>query len=365
MKYQCPKTILILAVVFLNNFSIGQDKLTELDSLAFAALESRSGKAEEFANHLLEKTKGNPNSLHTINAYTILGIVNKDKGYYVSALNFYLKALNAAQIKKDQERVSSALNNIGVIYQLQRNYQAAISYFSNSLKIEEKYNNPLQKSIRYYNIGDCYKELDSFELALSYFNNSLLIEQKYNNKEGITYAFLGIAEVYLGIGQIEDAKRILDKINLEVHYVEESIFHNKLLGTYHLKKDNFAQALVAFQAAQTISEKHNFPIHLVEIYKSQIDVLDKLHNKDLLVEKYRELTDLNDRLNAIEIQNKIHDLTFSNEIQKKEMEISLIAEERNFAEKLTRYNGKIALFLMVVLLLIASLVIYSLRKRKK
>lgn len=367
MKFLNLHILLLIAFLLIEGVGFSQDDLVELDSLAFVALESHSPKAEELAKQILRKTKEDYRSTHTINAYTILGIINKDKGYYVSSLNYYIKALNAAEKKKDEGRISSSLNNIGVIYQLQRNFQSAITYFSNSLKLEEKFNNPLQKSIRYYNIGDCYKELDSFDLALSYFNNSLIIEQKYKNKEGIIYAYLGIAEVYLEIEQADNAKMILDKIkmNLKENYIEESIFYYKLLGAYFYKKNQMAEALSVLQTAQTISEKHNFPIHLVEIFKCQIIVYEKLNDIQSLAKKYKELTTLNDKLGAIEIRNKIHDLTYNNEIQKKDREIALIEGERNFAEKLNVYNKKITGFLILVLVFIVGIVIYGLQKRKK
>lgn len=367
MKLFNLHTLLFCVFLFLNGTLFSHDNLATLDSLAFVALETHSPKAEELAKQILLKTKENYRSKHTINAYTILGIINKDKGYYVSSLNYYLKALNASEKKKDEGRISSSLNNIGVIYQLQRNFQSAITYFSNSLKLEEKFNNPLQKSIRYYNIGDCYKELDSFDLALSYFNNSLIIEQKYKNTEGIIYAYLGIAEVYLEIEQADNAKMILDKIkiNLKESYIEESIFYYKLLGAYFYKKNQMSEALSVLQLAQTISEKHNFPIHLVEIFKCQIIVYEKLNDIQSLAKKYKELTTLNDKLGAIEIRNKIHDLTYNNEIQKKDREIALIEGERNFAEKLNVYNKKITGFLILVLIFIVGIVIYGLQKRKK
>lgn len=367
MKFLNLHTLFFCFFLFINGGIFSQNDIAQLDSMAFVALESHSPKTEELAKQILLKTKEDYRSKHTINAYTILGIINKDKGYYVSSLNYYLKALNAAEKKKDEGRISSSLNNIGIIYQLQRNFQSAITYFSNSLKLEEKFNNPLQKSIRYYNIGDCYKELDSFDLALSYFNNSLLIEQKHKNSEGIIYAYLGIAEVYLEIDQADNAKMILDKIkvNLKDTYIEGSIFYHKLLGTYYYKKNNMNEALSIFQLAQTISEKRNFPIHLVEIFKYQISVYEKLNDVQSLAKKYKELTTLNDKLGAIEIRNKIHDLTYSNEIQKKDREIALIEGERNFAEKLNVYNKKITGFLILVVVFIVGIVIYGLQKRNK
>jgi tetratricopeptide (TPR) repeat protein len=341
-----------------------QTNIEKLDLDAFNALEKHSETAQHLATKIISVAKPTDSSKYLINANTILGIVNKDKGFYVSSLNFYLKALRFAEKADDKERVSASYNNIGVIYQLQRNFQTAIKYFRKSLDLEENFNYPLQKSIRYYNLGDCYKELDSFDLALSFFNNSLLIEQRYKKTEGVIYAYLGIAEVYLEIGQLEDAKRMLDKVKLKISetYIEECILYHKLLGVYYFKNSLFKESLLVLSLAEAISNKNNFPIHLLEIFKVEIDVLENMKSWEYVSKKYKQYSLLDNKLSAIAIKNKINDLTYNNEIQKKELEFSLIQEERDFAEKLSKYNKKIAFFLIALLLFVVGFVFYGFKK---
>ncbi len=359
---------LVFILLFSLSFGVySQSNLNKFNDLAFDSLENHSPKTIDYANDLLKLTKGNHTSVYAINAYTILGIINKDKGYYVSSLNYYLKALNAAEKKKDNGRISAAKNNIGVIYRLQGDLKFAIKYFSESLKIEEKLNDPLQKSIRYYNLGDCYKELDSFDLALSYFSNSLIIEQKSNQIEGEIYAFLGIAEVYLEIGQIIDAKRILDRIKLKLNYkfIECAILYDKLLGRYLFKQNDFKAALETLQKAEELSRKNNFPIHLLEIYKVEIQILENQKLWPQVAFKYKQYTDLSQKLTATEIKNKVNDLMYSNELHKREIEISLIEGERNFANKLNLYNNKVLWFLVLLLISVVGFVFYGFKNHKK
>jgi tetratricopeptide (TPR) repeat protein len=361
------KYSLLFSLLLLQEFSIAQGDLKSLGIKAFKSLEQNLPNTEKLANELLDKaTQANSNS-HIINAYTILGILNKNKGYYISSLNYYLKALNFSEKINDNGRVSASLNNIGVIYQLQNNYETAIKYFNKSLKLEDRLNIPLQKSIRYYNIGDCYKEINSFDLALSYFNNSLIIEQKYNNAEGIIYAQLGISEVYLEIGQVDDGKRILDKValNLKSEFIESNIIYNKLLGLFLFKKGESAKSLALFNVAKEISVKYKYPNHLLEIYKCEIKVLESMKNWISLSSKYKQLIDLNDQLSAIEIRNKIHDLTYNNEIHKKDIQISRIQGERDFAEKMNLFTNKLTWFLIIMLISVVVFVFYGVNKRKK
>ena len=357
-------------VVFLFLFALNAHSQTEIKKLndkAFMALENHSPMTEQYASKIIQLTKGNDTSLYLINAYTILGIVNKDKGYYISSLNYYLKALDASEKKNDKGRISATLSNIGVLYRLQGDLNLAITYFSKSLKIEESLKDPLQKSIRYYNIGDCYKELDSFDLALSYFSNSLLIEQKHKNSEGEIYAYLGIAEVYLEIGQIVDAKKILDKIEVKLthEFSEKSILFNKLLGVYLFKINQLDEALIILKKSEEVSMKNNFPIHLLSIYKIEIAILEKQSKWELVANKYKQFTALSDKLIAIEVRNKVNDLMYSNVLHKKELEISELKGARIVAEKLDLYNKKIAWFLIFLLVFIVGFIFYGFQKNKR
>lgn len=367
MTKQIKYYTLFLMLFLLHQTALSQDNLKLLGAKAYNSLEKNLRTTEKLANELLDKATKSKSNSHIINAYTILGILNKNKGYYISSLNYYLKALNFSERIQDNGRVSASLNNIGVIYQLQNNYETAIKYFNKSLKLEDKLNFPLQKSIRYYNIGDCYKEIKSFDLALSYFNNSLIIEQKFNNTEGIIYAQLGIAEVYLELGQVDDSKRILDKIaaNLKTEFIESNIIYNKLLGVYSFKKVDVAKALNLFTIAKDISLKYKYPNHLLEIYKCEIKVFEYLKNWIALSAKYKQLIELNDQLSAIEIRNKIHDLTYNNELHKKEIQISRIQGERDFAEKMNVFTNKLTWFLVIMLISVVVFVFYGVSKRKK
>lgn len=362
------KTYLIFCLlIFKGLILFSQVDLKKIDNKAYEALENHSALTEKYANDLISLAEIKKSSSHLINGYTILGILNKDKGYYISSLNYYLKALNIAEKSNDLGRVSAIMNNIGVIYQLQLNFVSAIDYFNKSLKIEENFKKPLQKSIRYYNIGDCFKEIDSFDLALSYFNNSLLIEERAKNNEGVVYAYLGISEVYLKINQFVDAKRILDKIEKKLNpkLIECSIIYYKLLGKYHFLLGENKEALKFYSIANEISIKVNYPNHLLEIYKGEISVYEKESNWELASRKYKEYTLLSNKLSAIDIKNKIHDLTYSHELQKKEIQISRIQGERDYANKLNIFNTKITWFLILMLISFVAFVFYAVNKRRK
>lgn len=250
------------------------DALNTLDTEAFSALESNSPKAEEKANALLTEAKRVNSALHQINAYTILGILHKNKGQYVSSVEFYNQALSIAERAGDQGRVSACYNNIGSVYQLQENYEKALFYFKKSLEIEDELKNPLQKSIRLYNLGEVYREMDSLTLALSHFNSSLIIEQKHENYEGIVYALLGISEIYLKLKRPADAGLSLDEAKkfLNKSGIETQILYHLQRGDVFLQQGKLDQAEANLDKARDLSEKNEFRIYLMDIYEKESDV---------------------------------------------------------------------------------------------
>ena len=349
----------------------GEKKLRELDFIAFTSLENNSATVLEDAYKLLsESLKSKPN-FYRINAYTLLGIINKDRGFYVTSLDFYLKALNAAENLKDFPRQSACLNNIGSVYQLQGNYSQAIDYFNQSLTIEEKLNQPLQKSIRFYNIGECYKDVDSLDLALTYFNNSLLIEQKAKSNEGIVYAYLGIADVYIRIKRFTDASIVIGTIEKKIQQgqIEEAIILHKLKGKLFLSSGNSSSALSEFQEGENLSLKYKNSTNLLEIVKLQIEVYEKSSDWQKAASKYKQYVSLNEKMNSLHIKNQLDDLNYRNEITKKELEIELVQEERDLAKKnekfeknLRVYGLKITWFVIALLVLSIGLSLYGVKK---
>lgn len=349
----------------------GDRELLRLDSIAFEALETNSTLTAERANDLLNASLKRPPSLYRVNAYIILGIVNKEKGYYVTSLNHYLKALNAAEDIKDKGRVSSCLNNIGTVYQQQGNYQKAKEYFLKSLEIENELNDPLQKSIRYYNIGDVYLDLDSLELALPYFNNSLMIEKKANNTEGIIYAFLGISEVYIRVERPIDARMSLDKVEklLGNNDLEESILYFQLMGDLMQLEGKLNDALSYYYKAENLSLSKNFRVHLMDIYLSELKVLKQLGNYEVYTTKAEKYISIQRELNDLKIKNQLEDLTFQNNLKRKELEIELIQEERDLAienrniqANISILESRIVWFLIITLALMLGIVIFGVRK---
>jgi tetratricopeptide (TPR) repeat protein len=276
---QIAKPFIFFLLLFFGSSIFAQtskelDELNILDSIAFVALETNNSDVVEKANKLLSAGIEFDSPVHQINALTILGIVNKNKGYNVTAVDYYNKALQVAKESNDQGRISACYNNIGSVYQIQENYDKALYYFKASLAIEDELNNPIQKSIRLYNLGEIYREMDSLSLALSHFNNSLLIEKEYSNNEGIVYALLGIAEIYLELEKLADADISLDEVRsyLDKSDIETQVLYNLLHARLLKYEGSYNEALLILKDSKSLCKQHEFKVHLMEIYEEELAI---------------------------------------------------------------------------------------------
>lgn len=370
------KTIVFFLFIFLaENTVLAKEhtnpELQKLDSIAFAALESNSGSAMQDAQNLLVGSLKVKPSFYRVNAYTLLGILNKNKGFYLTAIDWYLKALNAAELIHDDARKSACLNNIGMIFQLQEKHEQAIHYFNQSLEIEKKLKEPLQQSIRYYNIGESYKLMRKFDLALTFFTNSLLIERKAKNVEGILYAELGLADIYIRINRLTDAQMTIQHVDqtISASAGEENIMLAKLKGEISFKQKQFDDALVYFQKAEILSNKYGIKTHLSSLFRMQISVFKAKGDWQKAIVKYDEYIALNDEINSLHIRNQLDDLSFRNEMSKKDLELELVQEERDLAKKnenaekqLRVYAQKIIWFVVILILVCVGALIWGLKK---
>lgn len=369
------RVILHLTVLFFSFFSYAENAddaiLRPLDSIAFSAFESNSPDMLEKANDFLEATLKYDPSYYRVNAYTLLGIINKIRGFYITSLDYYLKSYNEALLIKDAGRQSACLNNIGAVYQLQKKYDQAISYYNQSLEIEKQLKNPLQISIRYYNLGDCFKELDSLDLALNFFNNSLLIEKKHNNTEGIAYAKIGVADVYERYGNTTDAKRILKELELTIHKLlpDLRILYHVIKAKISLNENNLAAVHEELRMAEELSKQNKIRTHLLEIFEMQIMHLEANGDWKEAVLKYREYIRLNDEMNSLTVKNQLDDLTFQNQLTRKELEIQFVQEERDLAKKNQQFEKdlrilgqKIIGFVLVILIGTLIFIVFGIRR---
>lgn len=299
-----------------------------------------------------------------INAKTLLGILNKDRGYYEISVGHYLEAMQLAENEGDSLRVSGCLNNLGVVAQKQRNFSKALSYFQRSLNIEKEMGtNQVQRSIRLYNIGEVYEKLDSLDKAYAYFYNSLLIEEELGNKDGIFYARLGIGNVDSRNGNYAKAKEELEKAMLLAEELEDNpgICETRIaLGELYYRQKSLANAKVEFQLALDKASTFQYPSLRMESFNGLSMVARELGQFEESLTYLEEYYALREELNSSEVNSRIGELQAKYELEKKEQEIVLLEREDKLQKKEIGYSKRLRNYLIFAVGIILLITILSL-----
>jgi hypothetical protein len=370
------RSLALTAFIFFHSvcFSQKYNESEYLDSLSFAQFENNEfSEAEKNAQKLLTLNLIDTN-IYRINANTLLGIINKNRGYYISSTEHYLSALNDARNINDTARQSAILNNLGTLYKLQYNNTSAIDYFKKSLALEKSLNNSEQKSIRYYNIADTYLAIDSLDLALSFFNNSLLLEQKINNKTGLLYAYLGITNVYIKMNNQFQSNLMIEKIKklLPVDNVELKILFDFAIAKYFVIARDSENALVKVDLAIQLAELNKMEYLLPELLELRLSILKQLESWRELSTTYEDYFEVSEKLNSQMIRNEIYDLNYQNELNRKQLEVeSLISQKRSAVQaqakesKMRQFQERLLIFILGLLLVSIVFVFLGVRKIKR
>ena len=123
-----------------------------------------------------------------------------------------------------------------------------------------------------------------------------------------------------------------------------------------------------YNRALTLGREKNFRIHDEKVLLGLIDVYRKQKDFQSLAFVYEAFIILTEELNSINIKNQLEDLTYQNELNKKEIEISMIKEERDLAKKneklkqdINVYSSRIIWFLVLAIVGIFAFVFYTVK----
>ncbi len=339
-------------------------RIDRINDYAYTLVKAKPDSADSYAQVAIARSlAAGGYAKGLVNAHMLLGILNKDRGYYGISVENYLKALKLAEGAGDSLRVSGCLNNLGSVYYEQGNYRKALSYFQRSLAIENKIGKDKgQASIRLVNLGDTYYKLDSLDKAAAFYYNSLMIEEELKNEDGMFYARLGIGRVDTRKGNLGNARAELDRA---IDYARRLQNHPGIcetqiaLGELLLSQQQWAPAKLMLDSALTKAREFHFQGLEVQALGSLYKVLkgqNELAAANAVLEKFYALRE---KLNSATVNSRIGELQTRYQLEKKEQEIALFQERERVQETKMANDRKLRNFLLFSVLVTILLIIYN------
>ncbi|MFZ1756664.1 MAG: tetratricopeptide repeat-containing diguanylate cyclase [Caldilineaceae bacterium] len=233
-------------------------------------------------------------------ALSALGRVYIEMGSYPTALKVLRDALSLGEdigfekmgqifyISGHQYR-ADIFRYIGVVYSNMDQFARAISYYEIALETYEQIA-PSHAGRTLYNMGIAANEMGNVDLALSYYQRSYDLECEWGTASGAAISLGGIGEVFIGLGQLDQAWAALQKAEkcLSTDEINRGFYADLLwtMGDCLLRQGKSSEALIYYLRTMSLLEETDrassqFAIHhqkLATLYKSLGDFEKALHH---------------------------------------------------------------------------------------
>jgi len=185
-------------------------------------------KALQYFNRALNAAQNGSDTYTAMFAKNNLGMTYWNQGNLLQALDYYFESLKDADKLKDQAQMAVTLSNIGLIYWTQKNYNQAFEFMFKALAIERKLGNKIQIARNLGNISSVYIDLADNTNAMTYNMAALRLREELNDKKGIALSYGIIADVNANRGDSAWMKGNI-RYAREMKYPDALTFYTKAL----------------------------------------------------------------------------------------------------------------------------------------
>ncbi len=323
---------------------------------------------------------------------------NINKEQLISLLN---NAYEIFQKTKNTRGLSSTINKLSIWYLEENQIDTSLSLALIALKYAEDINDSLLKAEAFLNIGNIYIDLNNDKYATKYFNKAIdfgdwyikassmaNIGLIYSNKGEKDSAFNHFEKAYKIFISLDDSsKKLMSNIaitNMNMgtiamdrkDYRSAKKYFNKSLRTSYSINDNHQIVLTYLNFSQLFLEENNFVL-AKEMASRAYQISDSIKSGSLIKYSLLALSNIfyakndfklaydylsqysfmKDSLSGLDIENKIANLQMKYEVEQQQLQIKELENE----QKLNAYRIFIT---ALIILMIASVIIYYLNKRR-
>ena len=368
------KISLIIVIAFLSHFSLvlSQD-YTAIDSLknllnqvddrvkvdvytqlCWKLRNSEPESAIKYGKEAIDLADEINYKLGIVKAYSFTGVAYRNTGNYSEAFDFYFKGLKLAKKYNLLEQQGYAYINLGNLYLYQKNHIEAIINIKNALSIANTISNNEMISYCYLNLGRAQLLNGNLELAEVHFLSSLKIRKMMNDTGKMAVSYKYLADVYAAQNNIEKAithyNNSLEGITKNNDLDLQADIYNKKANLYlgqgkHIQsKKNAAKSLATSKKIGSKLRIRNAYETFVHIYQARANYKEATRSLEMVL-KY------NDSLYNQQLSEKILNIQYSLEQERKQNQINLLNAERENLRAFIIVLG-IALLLGVLSLII-------------
>ncbi len=233
-------------------------------------------------------------------AYNGLATVHGALSDFEKAIEYYLKALDSAEKVGKKTSISLAFRNISVIYMKAQNYNLALKNVEHAhwVALQSKDSTAIAHSLE--TCGRVLNAMGNPNAAIAKHQEALTIMEKVGDKRFTVELLMQVGESYVQLNQLENAERYYKRCadyEQFMDYYEHPNYYFKW-GNLCLKTNRTALALTAFNESLALAKKGQFK-----------DLIQK--NNAALAELYKQIKDFPKAFNCLEIASAYSDSLFN------------------------------------------------------
>lgn len=303
----------------------------------------------------------------SLEAEALYGVasVEQSRSYFVTALEYYLRALDVAESSGHQYIISAIHNNIGTIHHMNGDEERALASYRRSLAAIDVEEDPIGTAQVFGNIGDIHRRLGNFEEAHDYFDRAMDILSGYEGDELATAFILGNrGQTFLAEGRSRNAVEYLEQC---VAINEEFENQQSLAERYINLGEAYAQVGAREKGIDSIRRGIEMASLLMARrvewlgYESLSRLFWKADDCESAMHYSQQASELHEEFMGDEKAVRLADLHTLYEVRQKEKELDLLRKDMAIAqlEAQKAYLIRNALIGLVVLGAFLLLVLYN------
>ena len=261
-----------------------------------------------------------------------IGLFYRDIGNYPKALEYYNRGLLLAEKINSQVDISNLLNNIGIVYIDTDEKDKAIGYLNKSFKIALEMGDSSGVASSYNNIGIIYMTQKKYDISFEYHKKALELRKKLGDKFGEGASLMNIGLYYQNIKQYTKAEQyFMDgiKTGQSINNQKTVASGYSYLGALFLEKGDKANALKYYEITLINAQESGEALALLSSSRNLFNLYEEIGNTKKALEMHIIFIAIRDSLDLINAKKESARIEFQHEYEKRAAADSV----HNLAEK--------------------------------
>ncbi|MEO0570189.1 MAG: tetratricopeptide repeat protein [Bacteroidota bacterium] len=331
---------------------------------------SKFTRALQLHQSALELAQDINNKEFEVYSLNMIGVDYRRTDAIKTSLDYNQKALEVAESIENpsihiKRNINVALNSIGNLYKLLGQYDLAIAQFERAFKLEGQLENKLGLAINNQNIGDCLEQKGDLEGALAQYQKALALNEEINNSYGKVFSKNGIAQVHLKRKNYQEAQALLQQLAEPVAKTKDKLIWSIVLintGWAQMELGDLLKAEEEMQRGLKMATDNSLSRNVVYAKQLLSQLETKKGNYQKALTYYKSAEELDKKIKDDRNLRYINDLTLRYESQKRDIEISNLANENELVKLRLRRNQTTILVSALVIGLVGTILFIMYRQ---